>query len=194
MSTLGGLQGLATPSPDPDQKQTREPYVFSQAKAKWPILNNPNILYKYTPKPESKSFLEAYPPGERGTKDSPRPSDFPIGKYGIEVYKGSTRPIDVLGDVVSHFLRNSDPKIKRYYSDFEKSLTPEQVSRLHQQYDYSVKNEGEKRSYEDWYNNSGLPAYFRGYAFQQWPKASQYYTPDQIKMFNSMMQYLESPQ
>ena len=195
MQMLSQMQTQSSPSPSASPtaspSPSSSPDVFAQAKTQWPVLNNPNIYYKYTPRSgENVPYLEAYPPGEGGAPDSPRPSQFPMDKYGIEVYKQTTRPIDVLGDVVSHFLRNTDPTVKKYYSDFERSLTPDQTARLHQQYQYETQR-GEKRPYDEWYQQSGLPAYFRGYAFQQWPDAHKYYTQDQIQMFNQMMQYLQ---
>lgn len=175
-------------------QQAKQPDVFAQAKQQYPILNNPAINYKFTPRSDGP-MLEAWPPGETGTPDRPRPQDFPAQQYGIEVYNPKTRPIDVLGDVVSHFLVNSDPKIKDYYSQFSASISPEQEARLREQYQHAQRHEGEKRPYPQWREHSGLPAYFRGYPFQQWPKAfnDKAYTPAQKRMLDDMMKYLSQP-
>jgi hypothetical protein len=187
------MQPGATPTPTPD--------ILAQAKQMYPVLNNPNIYYKYSPRASNTgNYLETYPVGESGGPNDPRPKEFPMDKPGIEVYRKDTRPIDVLGDAVSHLFVNTDPTIKKYYQDFQKSLTPAQQKRLQEQYQYAQKNEGEERPYEQWLQISGLPSYFRGYAFKQWPNMDdpkvqqQFYTPEQIKQFDAMMQYLSGKQ
>jgi hypothetical protein len=95
-----------------------------------------------------------------------------------------------MGDVASHHLRYTDPVVKRAYDQFEQSLTPEQNARLKEQYQYAKKNEGETRPFDQWREHSGLPGYFRGYAFQQWDQPEQLYTPEQLKSFDAMMNYL----
>lgn len=190
--TKANLQTMLASQSAPTPQASATPDIFTQAKSKYPILNNPNISYKYSPNPGAQNYLEAFPPGESGDPSQPRPKEFPMDKYGIQVYKPDTKPIDVLGDVVSHFLVKTDPVVKSYYEDFQKSLTPQQTARLQEQYQYAQKNEGEKRSFGEWYQTSGLPAYFRGYAFQQWPDAQKYYTPQQLKKFDGMMQYLST--
>jgi quinol monooxygenase YgiN len=87
-------------------------------------------------------------------------------------------------------MRQNDPRVKGYYEQFAKSITPQQEQRLRLQYQHAQQREGEQRPYEQWREMSGLPAYFRGYAFQQWKDAAQLYTPEQLKMFDSMMSYL----
>ena len=154
--------------------------VFEEAQKQWPILRNPDILYKRTPR-EGGDKLEAFPPDEPGSPERPRPQEFPSNKYGIEVYSDQTRPIDVLGDVVSHFLINTDPRIA--------DLTSHQEDRLRSQYKW-YKDRGENRSYDDWRKTSGLPAYFRGYPFQQWKNSRSWYTHQQLQLLDDMMRYL----
>lgn len=174
----------ATPTPAPD--------VIAQARQQWPILNNPNLHFLYTPRSDPNlGYLETFPPGERGSTGEPRPSQFPINQYGIQVFRPDTQPVNVLGDAVVHMMRFTDPTIQRYYSEFEKSLTPQQQAILRRQYAYHVTNNGEKRPYQQWYDQSGLTQLFGGYVFggtKKWPQ--QWYTPDQLKMFDSMMRYL----
>ena len=136
-------------------------------------------------------MLEFWQPGDEGDKDQPRPKDLPLDKPGVEVYSDKTRPIDILGDAVSHYMVNTDPKIKGYYQQFQHSLTPEQKNRLQEQYKWDQDKEGDKRPYPQWEQESGLPAYFRGYAFQQWANPQKLYTPGQLKMFDDMMGYLQ---
>ena len=49
-------------------------------------------------------MLEFYPPNEKGALDKPRPRELPINKIGVEVYNADVTPLDVLGDVTSHWL------------------------------------------------------------------------------------------
>ena len=119
-----------------------------------------------------------------------------MGSIGIELLNEKTRPIDILGDVVSHHLVNIDPTFKRYYHAFEQSLTEGQQQQLNSQYQHArlpsdMGGEGETRPYQDWYKQTGLPAYFRGYAFQQWENPQDLYTPSQLKMFDEMMTHLK---
>lgn len=123
-----------------------------------------------------------------------RPQEFPSNKMGVEVFDPKTRPIDVLGDVVSHHMVNSDPNIASTYQTFQKSMQPWQQDILQQQYQHAQSQQAapETRSFENWRDVSGLPAYFRGYAFDQWPKEAtdKMYTPEQRGMLDSMMSYL----
>lgn len=167
---------------------------FEEAKKQYPILRNLDIGYTENPK-ENSGYLEFYPPAEAGTKENPRPKNLPLGKPGLEVYREDTRPVDILADVVSHHLVNSDPKVAAYYQQFQQSLTPAQNNRLEEQYKYAQEKEGETRPFEQWKTIAGLPAYFRGYAFKQWPDDFNKvaYTGDQKRMFDDMLGYLKDP-
>lgn len=182
----------AAPSSAPEPQS---PNVFDQAVKQYPIIARAGVVGVVTPK-ENAGYLEFYPPGETGTKEAPRPAAIPIDRPGVEIYSGKTSPLDVLGDVVSHHLVKSDPKIAAYYQQFQKSLTPDQQARLQEQYQWDQQKEGETRPFSEWAATAGLPAYFRGYAFKQWPDDfnAQAYTPDQRAMFDQMMQYLQAPQ
>lgn len=169
--------------------------LMDQTKQEFPILNKYDIQYKFVPGGRSgseDSMLESWPPGETGAEDFKRPGEFPVGKFGVEVFDPKTRPLDVLADVVSHHLINVDPKIKQFYSDFVSSITPHQEEILKDQYQYAKEREGEKRSFDQWKKMSGLPAFFRGYPFQQWPaEFNQHsYTSTQRAKLDEMMAYL----
>jgi hypothetical protein len=169
----------------------KDDILMQTAKQEYPVLQGLGLNYKYSPGAQ-RGYLEFWPPQETGTPEWPRPKEFPQGGLGLEVYDPNTRPIDIMGDVASHHLVYNDPKMKSYYSSFEESLTPIQKKRLQAQYEWAQQNESEQRPYEDWYQATGLPGYFRGYAFQQWPDAKSAYTPAQLKMFDEMMNYLRS--
>jgi hypothetical protein len=186
----GFLQSLemARLFPQPVADQTS---VFDQAMQSYPALKDLGLVYKKNPRSDGP-LLEFWPAGEPGAPDNPRPKDIPLNKPGVEVYSDKVRPIDILGDVVSHHLIEADPKIKSVYGAFQKSITPEQESMLREQYDHARANEGEERSYDQWRERSGLPAFFRGHPFQQWPEDfnQRVYTPEQMKLLDAMMQHL----
>lgn len=172
--------------------ESQQPNLLEQARQQYPMLRDVDIGYTETPK-ENSGYLEFWPKGETGGQNA-RPNTLPIDKPGLEVYDKATRPIDILGDIVSHQLVHTDDKLKNYYAQFEKSLTPEQHGFLQEQYQHAQEKQGESRPFADWAKSSGLPAFFRGYVFEQWPKedANKYYTPEQLKMFDEMSGYLKS--
>jgi hypothetical protein len=162
------------------------------AEQQYPVLKNLGIVYKSSPGKGGSNKLEFWPPGEPGAPNAPRPEDIPLHKPGVEIYDPNIGPLDVLGDVVSHHMIHSDPTIAKIYQNFGASLMPDQRQRLQQQYEHARQNEGETRDYPAWESSAGLPAYFRGYPFQQWPAEfnAQAYTPDQRKSLDGMMDYL----
>lgn len=166
--------------------------TFTRALAEYPVLQSSGVGFKASPN-RGKGFLEFWPAQEPGAHDFTRPSEFPMGTVGVEVYNPKTRPIDILGDVVSHHLVKTDPYLKKTYQDFESSLTPQQHEDLQRQYRYAQQHFKERRPYADWYQSSGLPGYFRGGPFQQWENPQEIYTPGQLQSFEQMMQYLRSP-
>jgi hypothetical protein len=171
------------------------PNAFEQALQQYPALQKLGLGYTATPS-TSGNMLEFWQPGESGDPTQPRPQGIPLGQPGVEIYSDKVRPIDVLGDVVSHYLVNTDPKIQSYFQTFSQSMTPQQQQILQSQYAHAQANEGETRPFDEWASQTGLPAYFRGYAFQQWPQdfVAKAYTPEQRYMFDEMMQYLGAPQ
>lgn len=148
------------------------------------LLNN--VAFKQSKSTDSR-MLEFYPPGEEYSFDPSRPA--------IEVFGDKASPTDIAADLVSHHLaKGEDQTVTDIYNKFEKSLTPEQLQRLRDQYSWAKMNAGETRSYNDWYKAEGLPAYFRGYAFGQWPDSEKLYTKDQLKDFDNLISYLKTPQ
>ena len=167
--------------------------VFDQALQQYPVIGKAGVTGVINPK-ENAGYLEFYPPGETGTKDAPRPKMLPLDKPGIEIYSNKTTPLDVLGDVTSHYLVHTDPVVKQYYQNFVQSLDARQHQLLQQQYQYAQKNENETRPFQQWLEISGLPGYFRGYPFKQWPEDfnKQAYTQEQRAMLDDMMKYLST--
>lgn len=173
------LRTVTAPPPDP----------FAAAARQWPSIAKIPHTYSQVP---GRTNLESWPPGEEGTSDYPRPKGIPMNQFGVEIFDRNIRPIDILADVVSHGTRFTDPRIKDYYQRFVASMTPQQQRRLYEQYGHYFFGEDERRPFEQWRETSGIPAWFRGYAFQQWPKefTDQAYTPEQRDMFDEMMRYL----
>lgn len=156
-------------------------YLAKQYPALAGIANRVNIQVG---NPRSRTRLEFY---QRGENDSPTPTRPTLLAFG------NVKPIDVAGDLVSHFAaRGVDRKLTGYYNQFRNSMTPQQNKTLREQYRWAKRNAGETRSFAKWARVSGVPAYFRGYAFGQWPQDQipQLYTPEQMQMFDQMNAYL----
>lgn len=169
------------------------PNLLEQAAEQYPVLRKYNFQYKLNPSP-GKGYLEFWPPDEPGAPDWKRPDEFPLDQPGLEVFDPKTRPIDIMGDVASHYLMKADPRVAQYYKDFQSSISPKQNEILADQYNYAKQNNGETRSFDQWKELSGMPAYFRGYAFDQWPAEfnRRAYTPDQMRQFDQMLRYLRT--
>ena len=165
--------------------------LFDKAKTDYPYLSDKDISFKYSPN-QGRGFLEFYPPDEPGSPEYPRPKELPMGRVGIEVFDPSTKPLDILADYVSHYGVESDPYLSERYQNFVKSMTPDQNQRLQEQYKYYQEHPEykEQRAFEDWAKASGLPGYFRGYTFNQWPDSTQMYTPEQLNVLNQVRSYL----
>jgi hypothetical protein len=165
--------------------------LFERAQQEYPYLSGKDIAYKYSPQ-QGRGFLEFYDPQETGSPEYPRPKELPLGKVGIEVFDPKTRPIDILADYVSHYGVEKDPYLAQRYQEFIGSMSPQQRQILQQQYQYYQQHPDyqEKRPYEEWEKASGLPAYFRGYTFNQWKNPQEMYSPQQIEMLNQVKKYL----
>ena len=162
---------------------------FSDVLKMYPYLSDKNIAFTYSPRKDS-GYLEFYSPTETGSKQNPRPKSLPMGQVGIEVLREDTRPIDVLGDYVSHWGVKEDPFLRRSYQAFVNSLDDKQLNILQRQYIDSKKMYGENRPFNQWLEITGLPGYFRGYTFDQWDKPEEMYRPDQLKLLDNVKGYL----
>lgn len=174
--------------------------LLEQAQTQYPVLKNQDYGYVENFRPNA-GYLEHWDPGDAGTAPtSPtdlnalRPSQLPIDKPGLEIRDPNTRPIDILGDIASHHLRNTDPVVKGAYQQLQDSITPRQQAVLQNQYQYAQKNEGETGSFDDWKERAGMPGFFRGYTFQQWPKEfnDKVYTPEQKANLDKLMTYFKT--
>jgi hypothetical protein len=161
--------------------------LLQNAKKEFPYLAKQDFGFAYTPNLQEERLLEFYAPNEPGAPESPRPTSLPLGKPGVQVFSTKVRPIDVLGDYVSHYGVQNDPRLAELYKQFASSLSPQNMQ---ERYQYHQQNFGEKRPYQDWYQQTGLPEMFRGYTFNQWDDAKSMYTPQQLKVLDQVRQYL----
>jgi hypothetical protein len=165
--------------------------LLEQTMQSYPYLQDKGINYKES-FGKSAGFLEFFPPDETGSPSNPRPEEFPINQFGVEVYDPNTRPIDVLADYVSHWGIENDPVVKSVYDTFKNSLDNNQKAMLQEQYQYAKENYGENRDYKTWEEMSGMPGFLRGYTFNQWPEEfnKRAYRPEQINLLNKLKQHL----
>jgi len=196
---LPQMGGLPTPQPTPQA----QPNVFDQALAQYPILKNANpVGMMSTNATDSGNMLESWPVGEQGTQDRPRPQELPNDKLGVQIFSSKTTPNDVAADIVSHALVKTDPTLKATYDQFASSITPEQKDFLMGDYENEVKQAtlsgGEKPpQFDQWLQQVGIPAAFRGYAFNQYNPQDQKafgYTDQQKQLLGSVKPYLQGGQ
>ena len=155
--------------------------MFQTAQEKYPYLSGKDISFSYNPQ-EGDRQLEFYHPEE-----TQRPPSIPAGKVGIQVFNPKVTPEDILGDYVSHYGVEVDPKLKDYYQQFSGLLDP---ATMQKRYQYHQQNFGEQRPYEEWSRMTGVPEIFRGYTFNQFPDAQKLYTPEQLNVLNQVRSYL----
>lgn len=132
--------------------------------------------------------IEFYPPDEA---ENPH-----RGSPYLEVYnkalKGPSLESALFGDML-HYQPVIDPEFSKMRTQFSASMTPQQNNFNQRRY-AELKAQGkESRPFDQWMNKSQLDAYIRGYiapdAADEWRK-QKVYTPDQIKILNSLSQLL----
>jgi len=165
---------------------------LNEAKRQYPYLQDKDFDYVENLTDDKKAgYLEFWEPGDEGPPDGSvkRPKGIGIDRMGIEVRNPDTRPIDILGDYVSHEAIYSDPKLKDIYDRYTSTLTDKQ---LKVKYEYEKKNYGEDRPFEQWAERSGKPGMFRGYTFDQFSEdeIKEAYTEEQLKILNEARDYL----
>lgn len=167
--------------------------LWNTAQSKYPLLKKSGLQFFYRPKADFQdgrdNHSETYPKDETWREDG-----IPQGVNATVVYNPKATPEDVLAEYVSHIGRNEDPRLKAHYAQFVKSLTQNQERILQGQY-HEAKSRGEQRPYDIWRETSGVPAYYRGYLFNQWKvDPNKYYPPEQQKQLDSIRPYLEGKQ
>jgi len=148
--------------------------IFAKAKNTYPLLNDYDIHYVNSPMKDAPYKLEAWSPGTKNNGMKDRPNQIPQDKYGVEVYQPDTSEHDVAADIVSHFLVEKDPEVKKHYQQFSKEITEGQKKFLKGDYQeeqrlYKEGKAGDPGSFEEWLPRVGIPAALRGMAFNQYP-------------------------
>lgn len=170
--------------------------IYTKAVQQYPIIKNANVTPIVTHDPNNKNMMEFWPQGEQGGPNQKRPDQLPLNQRGIQIFSDKAKPSDVAADVVSHYLVHADPALKGDYQGFVQTFnTPEEQQRLKSDYAWAQKHEGEKRPFEQWATQTRIPAYFRGYVFDQWPDSAKakMFTPDQQKILDKMSKTITSP-
>jgi len=165
--------------------------MFQKAQQQYPYLADKEIPFVYTPVEGSKNLLEVWKQGEEGEPGYLRPPQIPLNQTGLQVFtpEGGT-PLNILGDYVSHYAVENDPKLAALYQQFQNSLSPEFMQ---DRYKYHQENLGEDRPYEKWYQMTGLPEIFRGYTFNQFgspEEGKQMYNAQQLQILDQVRNYL----
>jgi hypothetical protein len=144
--------------------------------------------------------LEFYPPWE---SKNPNP-----GKITLELYDKMQGPAltTALGGDLLHYLGGTDPKtgkpVDPQYAAMKqavlKARTPQQDALDRRIYAEAIKNEGERRPYAQWLDQSRIDAYIRGYVTpelggrypDEWRKNGFYKDPNMLKAVQAIQQYV----
>jgi hypothetical protein len=142
--------------------------------------------------PDRPGKVEFFPPGEGGSPQDLRPEHAPMDIPYISVRQPKyINPTVYLGEAL-HYAPKVDPYIGRLRETIRESLTPEQLEQSRRRYNFYVKNYGEERPYDQWFEISDLDAIIRGYLApderNEWAGS---YTPKQEMLMNSMKSYLK---
>lgn len=156
---------------------------MTAAQSKYQFLKNNPMMYMESPQ-EGQGYAETWPAGETGSPDRPRPTQFPLEKVGIQVFKpGKFSADDIAGEAL-----HIDPVASRYRDQFTSSISPQQWEELKRQPDY----EGDGA--EDQRKKAVIDAAMRGYTVNQWPKdaVDRFFSPSQRTMLDGLKNYMET--
>jgi len=165
-----------------------------------PYLSNVKVQQGKKTSPKDDRGLEFYPPWE---SRNPNP-----GKITLELYDQMKGPelTNALGGDMLHHLGAIDPKTKqpidpKYYSMKRQVIaarTPQQEAIDKRQWQLARQFEGERRSYDDWLQQSRADAYIRGYVTpelggkypDEWRKNKFYDAPQMKQAVEAIRQYV----
>lgn len=195
-------------TPNPQQPQTQpimDPRlvdVANQFPRLQPYLNQTQVIEGKKSSPNDDRVLEFYPPWE---SENPNP-----GKITLQLFdqlKGGALTNALGGDLLHH-IGAIDPKTKKpidpqYYALKQQVInarTPRQAALDRRIYANEVRNEGERRSYQDWLDQSRIDAYIRGYVTpdmtgkypDEWRKNGFYDEPAMKNAVESIKKYVTS--
>ena len=136
--------------------------------------------YDWRGAPYAGRQLEFYPPDEEWNPYKGSPT--------IEMFNPAMKTSDLFGEIFSHHLPKVDPEFMNARSQFVKSIDEKQKKLIYGDYQDQLRAGlfGQKRpTFDQWLNEQGGDAFFRGYVTDQYPK--EFYRQDQIDLFNNLM-------
>lgn len=175
-------------SPDTPPAQ---PSIVDAMYGQYPALQKYGIQFQdstsggvdWRGEPHNGRMMEFYPPNEEWNPKK--------GKPTIEQFSKNASPVDAFGEVFSHYLPTVDPSFAEGRKAFIGSLDYNQKRMLTGDYQHQVDSGvfGKKvPTFDDWINNQGGDAFFRGYVTKQYPQ--EFYRPDQVNLFNQLLNKL----
>lgn len=196
-TTPVAVQAQKPETPEMDPRLADVAQQFPRLK---PYLSNVKVQQGKKISAKDDRGLEFYPPWE---STNPNP-----GKITLELYDQMKGPelTNALGGDMLHHLGAIDPKTKqpidpKYYAMKRQviaSRTPRQEALDMKEYKLDRQFNGERRSYEDWLQQSRADAYIRGYVTpemggeypDEWRKHKFYDAPEMKKAVEAIRQYV----
>jgi len=190
-----GVAAVIPPVIDPQLQGVAQQFPRLQQ-----YLSNVKVQQGKKTDPNDDRGLEFYPPWE---SENPNP-----GKITLELYDQMQGPelTQALGGDLLHYIGGVNPQTKQpvdpnYYAMKQAVMnarTPQQDSLDRREYASAVKNEGEKRSYDDWLQQSRIDAYIRGYVTpamsgkypDEWRRHGFYNDPKMRSAVEAIRQYV----
>lgn len=171
-----------------------DPYtdLAAKAKARWPRLAKYPIRTTALG-PPIPTGSETYPPNE---DNNPFRGNWTIQ---LNPKKMTGDPVSNVGLEMIHTLQGADPQYQKFTEQFIQSMTPDQKRSTQRLY-AKEKADGEHRSYDQWLRTVQAQEYIRGGIFTDvipnWvgPKGEGGYTPKQMKLFDQIKGYLQTPE
>ena len=166
------------------------PYItalLAKASKDYPFIlqHNPMVFMGNDP---SRDYAETWPSTEEGTKKRPRPSNLPMGRVGVQVF----RPNEFGASDMAAELLHVDPVANATREGLLKMLTPQQIAKLKtsaRDYQSTLdRGESEQRAIQN-----AMDSALRGYAMNQWPEEANQamgYTPEQRRMLDTLRNYV----
>lgn len=160
--------------------------LLNKTRREYPFINNTAPMVSVG---SGTGYAEVWPQGEEGAPNSPRPQQFPIDRFGVEVRKPTQfRPNDLAGEVL-----HGDPRAQAARDALIPTLTQQQLNLLKREaldYQESIRL---GMSEQDAIRNMTDSA-MRGYVVNQWPQSMNQalnYSPQQLGILNGLLSYVK---
>lgn len=159
--------------------------LLNKTRREYPFINNTAPMVSVG---QGSGYAEVWPQGEEGAPNSPRPAQFPINRFGVEVRNPTQfRPNDLAGEVL-----HGDPKAQAARDALLPTMTPQQLGLLKREaldYGESIR---QGMSEQDAIRNM-MDSAVRGYVVNQWPESMNRalnFTPQQLGILNGLRSYV----